>query len=285
MDATHPALSAMLKQAGYLPARNTGLAERTEAAGPSTIEHPSADQLLSRGRIAELGNTNRLKDEFLATVCHELRTPIGAIQNAARVLRRTGNADAILKNQMHELIERQARQMALLVAGLLDITRIARGELALHREALDLRTILRDAAQTLEWGFKRRGQRLTVSVPESSVLLFADSSRLEQVFVNLLGNASKYSYEGGEIALSLHISDRYASVRIRDFGMGIAPDALPLIFRLFMQVGAAAPCSGSGLGIGLALVRAIVEEHGGNVSAVSAGLCQGSEFTVRLPIE
>ena len=285
MEATHPALSAMLKQAGYLQARNSSLTERPEAAGPSAIERHSADQLLSRGRIAELDITNRLKDEFLATVCHELRSPIGAIQNAARVLRGAGSSDAVLQVQMHELIERQARQMAFLVTGLLDITRIARGELALHREPLDLRAILRDAAQTLEWDFKRRGQRLTVAAPESSVLLLADAPRLEQVFVNLLGNASKYSYEGGEIALSLQVSDRYASVRIRDFGIGIAPDALPLIFKLFMQVGAATPCSGSGLGIGLALVRAIVEEHGGNVLAVSAGLGQGSEFTVQLPIE
>jgi signal transduction histidine kinase len=186
---------------------------------------------------------------------------------------------------MHELIERQAQQMAFVVAGLLDVTRIVRGQLTLRREPVDVRAILSNAVETLEWDLKGRSHRLSLTVPESSVWLVADGARLEQVFVNLLGNASKYTDIGGELALSLQVSDSNAVVRVRDSGIGIAADALPHIFDLFVQADRAAPRSGCGLGIGLALVRAIVQSHGGSVTAVSGGLGQGSEFTVRLPLD
>jgi signal transduction histidine kinase len=241
------------------------------------------DRPLAHARVGEPGSADRLKDEFLATVCHELRTPIGAIQNAVKVLSRGGTKVAV-QHHMHELIERQAQQMAFLVGGLLDITRIVRGQLTLLRERVDLRTVLSDALETLEWDLRGRSHRLSQTCPESSVWLMADAARLEQVFVNLLSNASKYTEMGGELALSLHVSDGSAVVRVRDSGIGIAPDALPHIFDLFMQADTAAPRSGSGLGIGLALVRAIVESHGGSVAAASAGLGLGSEFTVRLPL-
>lgn len=186
---------------------------------------------------------------------------------------------------MHELIERQAQQMAFLVAGLLDITRIVRGQLTLQRERVDLCTVLANAIETLEWNLKGRSHRLSVRLPEPCVWVIADVARLEQVFVNLLGNASKYTDIGGELELSMHTSNGAAVVRIQDSGIGIAPDVLPHIFDLFMQADTAAPRSGSGLGIGLALVRAIVESHAGSVTAFSAGLGQGSEFIVRLPLQ
>jgi signal transduction histidine kinase len=242
------------------------------------------DPLMARERVEKLGSANRLKDEFLATVCHELRSPIGAIQNAVKVLRSQREIKVVVQRHMHELIERQARQMAFLVAGLLDITRIVRGQLTLRLERVDLRTVLSNAAETLEWDLRGRSHRLSLRWPESSVWLVADAARLEQVFVNLLGNASKYTEVSGELALSLHVSEGSAVIRVRDSGIGIAPDVLPHIFDLFMQADTAAPCSGSGLGIGLALVRAIVESHGGSVTALSAGLGQGSEFTVQLPL-
>jgi len=247
--------------------------------------HDHYDRLTTPGRIEELGKSARLKDEFLATVCHELRSPIGAIQNAVKALRCLNGDKMLLQDQMHALIERQAVQMASLVGGLLDITRIARGELTLTRELVDLRTVLRNAVQTLEWDLNGRNHRFTLSGPESSVWLAADAARLEQVFVNLLSNASKYTDKGGQISLSLHVSEGSAIVRVKDSGIGIGPDKLPHIFTLFMQAHSPAPCFGSGLGIGLALVRTIVEAHRGNVAAVSAGLGQGSEFTVRLPLE
>ena len=240
--------------------------------------------LMARERTEEPGSADRLKDEFLATVCHELRSPIGAIQNAVKVLRSQKGGKLVVQHHMHELIERQAQQ-AFLVAGLLDITRIVRGQLTLRRERVDLRAVLSNALETLEWELKGRSHRLSLRWPDFSVWLVADAARLEQVFVNLLGNASKYTKTGGELGLSLHVSDGNALVGVRDSGIGIAPDALPHIFDLFMQADTAEPRSGSGLGIGLALVRAIVESHGGSVTAVSAGLGQGSEFIVRLPVE
>jgi signal transduction histidine kinase len=238
------------------------------------------DPLMAHARDEESGSDNRLKDEFLATVCHELRSPIGAIRNAARVLRSQNDMNGA-EHHMHELIERQAQQMAFLVGGLLDVTRIVRGQLTLRRERVDLRTILSNALETLEWDLRGCSHHLLLTMPESSVWLVADGARLEQVFVNLLGNASKYTPIGGELALSLYTSDRSAIVRVWDSGIGISPDVLPRIFDLFMQADRAAPRSSSGLGIGLALVRAIVESHGGNVAAASAGPGGGSEFTVR----
>jgi two-component system, sensor histidine kinase len=255
--------------------------------GDETVQSSAVsafDRLMEHARIEELGNADRRKDEFLATVCHELRSPIGAIQNAVKVLR-VQNDNRVAVHRIHELIERQAQQMAFLVGGLLDITRIVRGQLTLQHERVDLRAVLRNSLQTLEWDLKGRSHQLSLTLRESGAWLMADGARLEQVFVNLLGNASKYTQIGGEIALSLHASDGFALVRVRDSGIGISPDALPHVFDLFMQADTAPPRSGSGLGIGLALVRAIVQAHGGSVMAFSAGLGQGSEFTVRLPLE
>jgi signal transduction histidine kinase len=285
MDATHSASFTWFRHAKKAPARPYRL-----IGSPQTIDIFATAQELTHQRatldcIEEPVHSDRIKSEFLATVCHELRSPIGAIQNAARALRSPMCVTPLLQQQMCELIERQAQQMAFLVGGLLDITRLGRGPLSLQRQRINLPTILRNAVETLAWDLKERGHRLTVSGPECGVWLMADAARLEQVFVNLLGNASKCTENGGEIDIALRVSAGNATVRIRDSGIGIAPDALPHIFNLFMQAHAAEPRSCSGLGIGLTLVRAIVEAHAGNVAAVSAGVDQGSEFTVRLPLE
>lgn len=243
------------------------------------------ERAVAQARNETPNSPDRLKDEFLATVCHELRSPIGAIRNAVNVLRSQTGTGLAVQQHMHELIERQAQQMAFLVGGLLDVTRIVRGQLTLRRERVDLRTVLSRAVETLEWDLDGRSHSLALQWPESSVWLVADAGRLEQVFVNLLGNASKYTQIGGKLALSLQVSDGSAVVRVRDSGIGIASDALEHIFDLFMQADTAAPRSGCGLGIGLALVRAIVESHGGSVTAFRAGLGEGSEFVVRLPLE
>jgi signal transduction histidine kinase len=186
---------------------------------------------------------------------------------------------------MQELIARQVRHMALLISGLFDVSRIVCGQLQLQRERIDVCAVLSNAIETLEPDFRRRNHRLSTRWPESTAWLSADPDRLQQVFVNLIANASKYTDPGGQIALSVHVGDRHVVVRVRDSGIGIAPAALPHIFDLFMQVDAVAPRSRSGVGIGLALVRMIVELHGGRIIAESAGLGQGSEFTVRLPTE
>jgi signal transduction histidine kinase len=163
------------------------------------------------------------------------------------------------------------------------VSRITCGRLRLRRERVDLCAVVRDAIQTLESDLDQRNHRVAATWPDAPIWLHADASRLEQVFVNLLANASKYTDAGGVLALSVHTRDRHAIVCVRDSGIGIAHDVLPHIFDLFVQADEAAPRSRSGLGIGLALVRMIAELHGGSVIAASAGLGQGSEFTVRLP--
>ncbi len=176
---------------------------------------------------------------------HELRSPLGSIRNAIGVLRGRIHADAALQQRMHALIERQVRHMTLLVADLLAVSRTACGHPQLRRERIDACVVLSRFIETVELDLRRRNQRLSTRWPETSMWLSADADRLEQVFVNLLANASKYTDPGGEIALSVDVHDSHVVVRVRDSGIGIAPHALPHIFDLFMQVDAAAPRSRS----------------------------------------
>lgn len=254
----------------------------------STDENPdmSVAQVNSRSarlRSTELLTVDRPRDEFLATVCHELRAPLASIRHAVGVLRSRG-ADNEVQHSMHALIDRQVRHMTLLVADLLEVSRITWGHLHLRTERVDLRLVVRNAIETVEWCFKQRKQRFTAIWPDSPVWLHADTTRLEQVFVNLLTNASKYTDAGREIALAVDVREDSAVVRIRDCGIGIAADVLPHIFDLFAQAREAVLRSADGLGVGLTLVRMLVELHGGSVSAASAGLGHGSEFAVRLPV-
>ena len=251
-------------------------------ADPPVTQH-DPPRRLARLRIEDLITADRRKDEFLAVLCHELRSPLASIQNAIGILRSRTGDDLALQRRMHALIERQVCQMTLLAVGLLDVSRITCGRLRLKRERVDLCVVVRDAIETLEADLNQRNHRIAATWPDAPVWLHADASRLGQVFVNLLANASKYTDAGGELALSVHTHGGHAVVCVRDSGIGIAHDVLPHIFDLFVQADDAAPRSKSGLGIGLALVRMLTELHGGNVNASSAGLGQGSEFTVRLP--
>jgi signal transduction histidine kinase len=238
----------------------------------------------ARSRVQELVTANRRKDEFLAMLSHELRSPLAAIQNAVCLLSSHGG-EAPVRQRAQALIERQVRGMTQLVDDLKDVSRIRHGRMQLQRERIELRGVVRNAIETLEADIDERNQRLTSALPDAPVWLQADPWRLEQVFVNLLANASRYTNAGGVLEVRMHSRDGQAVVGIRDSGMGIAPDALPHIFDLFRQADEAASCSRSGLGIGLALARNLVELHGGSVTAASAGIGQGSEFTVRLPHE
>ena len=236
----------------------------------------------ARLRSKELVNANRRKDEFLAMLSHELRSPLAAIQNAVRLLSsQTGETPA--RESTQALIGRQVRRMTQLVDDLLDVSRISHGRLRLRRERIDLRVVVSNAIETLESDINERHHRLSTALPDAPVWVQADPGRLEQVFVNLLANASRYTEAGGELAVWVHTRDGQAVVAIRDSGIGIAPDALPHIFDLFKQADEAPLRSKSGLGIGLALVRKLVELHAGSVTAASDGIGQGSEFTVRLP--
>jgi len=183
------------------------------------------------------------------------------------------------------MIQRQVRRMTQLVHDLLDVSRITHGRLHLQRERIDLRDVVSSAIETLESDIKQRNHRLTTALPDAPVWLQGDPGRLEQVFVNLLANASRYTDPGGELAVWVHLRDGQAVVRVRDSGIGIAPECLPHLFDLFRQADEAAPRSQSGRRMGLALVRDLVESHEGSVTGASAGLGEGSEFTVRLPRE
>jgi signal transduction histidine kinase len=238
----------------------------------------------ARLRVEELAAVNRRKDEALAMISHELRSPLAAIQNAVRFL--SGQVGEGLGGQRAQaLIERQVRRMTLLVDDLLDVSRITHGRMHLRRERIDLRVVVSNAIETLQSDINQRNHRLKTAVPDGPVWLHADPLRLEQVFVNLLANASRYTEAGGDLTVWVHTRDDQAVIRIRDSGIGIAREALPHIFDLFRQADEAAPYSKSGLGMGLALVRNLVELHGGSATAASAGIGQGSEFTVRLPRE
>jgi signal transduction histidine kinase len=251
-------------------------------AGVTAVAGRSPSSLLAL-EIEKLVLVNRRKDEFLAMLSHELRSPLAAIQNAMAILRSSRGSDTAVQGGMHELIERQVRQMSLLANGLLDVGGIARGQLQLQQARIDLVTVLISAIETVQSDISRRCQLLTAAWPRSSIWVFADPGRLEQVFVNLLTNASKYTEEGGQISMSLLIVDGEAVVSIKDSGIGMAAHMLPHVFDLFMQVPVAAAHSRSGVGVGLALVRKLVEMHEGSVTALSGGIGQGSEFVVRLP--
>jgi signal transduction histidine kinase len=237
-----------------------------------------------RSRMEELAAANRRKDEFLAMLAHELRDPLTAIRYGIRVLSgRQG--DAPTRERMQALVDRQLHRMTQLVDELLDVSRITGGRLRLHRERLDLRLIVSRAIETLEPDIKERTHHLSAVMPDAPVWLHGDPFRLEQVFVNLLANALRYTDPGGDIAVWVQRKEGEAVVRIRDSGIGIAPEVLPHVFALFKQGSTSDPRSRAGLGVGLAVVESLVHLHGGRVAAASGGSGQGSEFTVHLAVE
>jgi signal transduction histidine kinase len=238
----------------------------------------------ARQEVEELASANRRKDEFLAIVAHELRSPLASIRYAVRILGKR-KSEVSAQQRMQAVIERQLARMGQLVEDLLDVSRITNGRLHLQRERVDLRVIVAHAIETLEPDINERGHRLQTELPEAPLWLQADPGRLEQVFVNLLANASRYTDPGGELKVWVHAREGEAIVRVRDSGIGIAAATLPHIFDLFKQGSETGPRSKAGLGVGLAVVRNLVELHGGSVTAGSAGLGQGSEFAVRLRTE
>ena len=250
----------------------------------SDVPHQSLTHLLP-SQVDELLGADRRKDEFLAILGHELRSPLGAVQNALATLSGPAGQDRAVQQHLHALIARQVRDMTQLTADLLDISGIARGQLRLQRKRIDLHAVLHQALETMDSELQRRGHRLVIHCPDSPVWLQGDATRLRQVLHNLLANASKYTDPGGDLAVSLRVRDSFAIFSVRDSGIGMAADTLPHIFDLFVQADPPARRHGAGLGIGLALVRTLVEMHGGSVAAVSAGEGQGSEFSVRLPVE
>jgi signal transduction histidine kinase len=248
-----------------------------------TEEKPDWALHEARLQVDELTRANDCKDEFLAMLSHELRSPLATIHYAVSLLGKP-MGEVPVPQRTQALIERQLHRMTHLVDELLDVSRITSGRLHLQRERLDLRDIVRNAIETLESNINERHHRLSTELAEMPVWMEGDPCRLEQVFVNLLANASRYTDDGGELAVSVLIHEGKAVVRVRDSGIGIAPEALPHIFDLFKQAHEGDPRSRDGLGVGLAVVRSLIELHGGSVTAASGGPGQGSEFMIRLPM-
>ena len=244
----------------------------------------TARDITERKRAEEaLRQADRRKDEFLAMLAHELRNPLAPLRNGLHLLRLTGD-DRAQAEKVLGMMGRQVEHLVRLVDDLLDVSRIMRGMVELRRQPLDLATVIGRAVETVQPFLAAQGHELSVELPPEPVALEGDAVRLAQVFANLLNNAVKYTEPGGHIALSAARAGGEVLVSVRDTGIGIAPEILPHVFDLFVQADRSHTRSHSGLGIGLTLVRRLVEMHGGSVTAASAGPGKGSEFVVHLPV-
>jgi two-component system CheB/CheR fusion protein len=238
-----------------------------------------------RAQSDRLLEADQRKDEFLAMLAHELRNPLAPIRNAVEALRLPRiTDDRHSLEATREVIERQVGHLTRLVDDLLDVSRITRGQVTLQPERIDLAALVERAVELNREQIELRHHRLSVDLPRDPIWLEGDATRLAQVFGNLLNNAAKYTDEGGEISVSAAIEDNRAVFRVRDTGIGIAPELLPHIFELFIQGKRPLDRRQGGLGVGLRLVQQLVEMHGGTVTASSDGPGQGSEFEVRLPL-
>jgi signal transduction histidine kinase len=229
-----------------------------------------------------LEEQDRRKDEFLATLAHELRNPLAPIRTGLQFLRMGGSGEQATRT--HEMMERQLRHLVRLVDDLLDISRITLGKVELKKERVDFRTLLGSAIEATRPLVEAANHELAVRLPADALPLDADPTRLAQVLANLLNNAAKYTPPGGRIQLTAEIEASMLVVRISDTGVGIPPDMLSKVFDMFTQVGRSIDQSQGGLGIGLTLVRRLLEMHGGSVEAESAGANAGSTFIVKLPL-
>jgi signal transduction histidine kinase len=251
------------------------LAQKNEELARTVTERERAE--------AALRDADRRKDEFLAMLAHELRNPLAPVLNALHIMRLRGVPDPELE-QARQTAERQVRTMARLIDDLLDVSRISRGKIQLRKEPVDLATVVARAVESSRTLVEERRHRLEVALPDDPVWLEADPTRLEQILTNLLTNAAKYTEPGGLIRLAARVEGDEVILSVTDNGIGIPPEKLETIFDMFMQVDRSlASATQWGLGIGLALVRSLVQMHGGRVYARSDGPGRGSEFVVHLP--
>ena len=231
----------------------------------------------------QLRQANRRKDEFLATLAHELRNPLAPMRNAVQVLRLKGLGTPELQ-WAPDIIDRQVQAMSRLIDDLMDVSRIDQGKIDLRLGCVELSNVLQDAIETSRPLIDECGHRLTLALPEQKLWVSADAIRLAQVFMNLLNNAAKYTDSGGSIEITVSQRADGVLISVKDSGIGIAADRLESVFTMFSQVETALSRSRGGLGIGLALTQRLIEMHGGSVVAHSQGLGHGSEFVVRLPL-
>lgn len=235
-----------------------------------------------RRRVDDLAEADRQKNEFLAMLAHELRNPLAPMCNALHLMKMPG-AEGLMVDEARDMMERQMHHLVRLVDDLLDVSRIIRGNIELRKEPVDLALAVSRAVETAHPVIDAHGHELSVSLPENPVFVEADLIRLAQIIANLLTNAAKYTNTAGRIWLTVEREDGQGVVRVRDTGIGIAPEFLPRLFEIFVQGDRSLARSQGGLGIGLTLVKRLVEMHGGTVAASSAGPGEGSEFVIRLP--
>jgi signal transduction histidine kinase/ActR/RegA family two-component response regulator len=268
VDAFNTMLSEVGQRAAALEASNQALQQETE-------ERRQAETAL---RVAD-----QHKDEFLATLAHELRNPLAPMVNAMALLA-APNADGAIAKRAHGILNRQLSQMVRLVDDLLDVSRITSGKLAVRKQPVELAVIMQNAVDTARPLFDERRHTLELDLPPQPVYLQADPVRLAQVFSNLLNNAAKYSEPNGIVRLSAFVAGSSIRVRIEDYGIGISAASLPRIFEMFAQGDTSPERTQSGLGVGLALAKRLIELHGGAIQGESGGPGKGSAFTVTLPV-
>jgi PAS domain S-box-containing protein len=245
-------------------------------------ERKKAENVVRQSQNALL-EADKRKDEFLATLAHELRNPLAPIRNSLHILR-MANASDPAAGRVHDMMERQVTHMVRLVDDLLELSRISRGQIELKKERIKLSTIIEHAVEASMPFIENRAHHLAVDLPSEPLIVDGDPVRLSQVFANLLNNAAKYTKNGGRITLSARHEGATLVASIRDTGIGIPNEMLSRVFDMFAQVDSVLRRSQDGLGIGLSLVRSLVAMHGGTVEAHSDGLGRGSEFIVRLPL-
>ena len=245
------------------------------------LEREMAERREAEGALKA---ADRRKDEFLATLAHELRNPLAPIRNALYIMQAFRDNPAALA-EGRAIIERQLGQMVRLVDDLLDVSRITTGKLALRRERTDLRAVAASAIEAIEPLARARGHQLRAALPPAGVSINADPTRLAQVFLNLLNNAVKFTDPGGRIDFEVGITGGELLARVRDSGVGIAPELREEIFEMFAQADRSLERSTMGLGVGLSLARRLVELHGGTISVTSEGPGRGAEFVVRIPLD
>jgi signal transduction histidine kinase len=277
-------------------ANTTLQAEKTRElkALNATLQHANAEleranrtlhsEVAERARAEQaLKEADRHKDEFLAMLAHELRNPLAPILNALQLMRMKPMPDPQL-NRSREVIERQLTHLTRLVDDLLDVARITRGKINLSREPIELAALIARAVETVQPLIQERGHEFTAEIPAGTLRVNGDALRLTQAFGNVLGNAAKYTERGGRISLTVCQQGTVVEIRVRDTGIGIPAEVLPRIFDLFTQPDRRSDHPHSGLGIGLALVRRLLQMHDGTITAHSEGTGLGSEFVIRLPL-
>ncbi|MEX0937231.1 MAG: PAS domain S-box protein [Pirellulales bacterium] len=255
--------------------------EQADLSVATDLAHRASIAIENARLYEQVREADRRKDEFLAMLAHELRNPLGPIQSGLEVLALDEDDD----NETVRIMREQLAHVVRLVDDLLDVSRIMRGKTELRKSSVDLVSVVQQASDAVRWMIKNRNQQFVVSVPEGPIWLHADPVRLVQVLENLLNNASKYTDEKGRIELEITPEEHFVSIVVRDTGIGIEPELLPRVFDLFTQSSRTLDRAQGGLGIGLTLVRSLVEMHGGSINARSEGTGTGSEFRVRLPIQ